>query len=65
MSGTQDSRYAGGWFGVFGGPIVIGALSLAGLLSALLLGDIGRVFSWGAVGCPIAVSAWFWLRARR
>lgn len=65
MSGTRDPRHAGGWFGVFGGPIVIGALSLAGLLSALLLGDIGRVFSWGAVGCPIAVSAWFWLRARR
>jgi hypothetical protein len=65
MSGAGAPRRAGNWFGVFGGPIVIGVLSMAGLLSALLLGDGGRVFSWIAVGCPIAVSAWFWLRARR
>jgi hypothetical protein len=63
MSG--EPRRAGRWFGVFGGPIIIGVLSLAGLLSALLLGDAGRVFSWIAVGCPIAVSAWFLFRARR
>jgi hypothetical protein len=65
MSGAGEPRRAGRWFGVFGGPIIIGVLSLAGLLSALLLGDAGRVFSWIAVGCPIAVSAWFLFRARR
>jgi hypothetical protein len=65
MSGAGEPRGAGRWFGVFGGPIIIGVMSLAGLLSALLLGDAGRVFSWLAVGCPIGVSAWFWFRARR
>lgn len=64
MSGAGEPRSIS-WFGVFGGPIIIGVLSLAGLSSALLLGDVGRVFSWMAVGCPIAVSAWFLFRARR
>jgi hypothetical protein len=64
MSGVGEPRHARR-FGVFGGPIIIGVLSLAGLLSALLLGDVGRVFSWIAVGCPIAVSVWFLFRARR
>jgi hypothetical protein len=64
MSREREPRRGGGWFDVFAGPIVIGVLSLAGLLSALLLGDIGRVFSWVAVGSPIAVSAWVFFRAR-
>jgi hypothetical protein len=52
----------GHWLRVFGAPIVIGALSLAGLLSALLAGDVGRWFSWIALALPLAVSAWVWLR---
>ena len=65
MNRARNPRRARGWFDVFGGPLIIGVLSLAGLLSALLLGDIGQVFSWVAVGSPIAVSAWFLFRARR
>ena len=41
------------WRTVFGIPIVIGLLSLAGLISALLFGQLGRYFSWIAVGSPI------------
>ncbi|MDB5501191.1 MAG: hypothetical protein JWR89_1093 [Tardiphaga sp.] len=52
------SRRAGGWLRVFGIPVVIGVLSLAGLLSALLLDEAGRVFSWFAVGLPAAIAAW-------
>jgi hypothetical protein len=37
-------------------PIFIAALSLAGLLSALLLSEIGRYFSWIAIGFPVVVS---------
>jgi hypothetical protein len=48
---------------VFGAPLLIGSASLAGLLAALLLGEIGRYLSWFAVGSPIIVVAW--LLARR
>jgi hypothetical protein len=42
----------------FGAPVVIGVLSLSGLLSALLFDGIGRYFSWIAVGMPIILVAW-------
>lgn len=50
------------WLRVFGAPIVIGVLSLIGLLSALLAGDFGRYFSWFGVGAPIAIAAWAYWR---
>lgn len=52
------------WLRVLGAPIVIGVLSLAGLMSALLAGDLGRYFSWFGVGLPIAVAAWAYWRKR-
>ncbi|MBR0801152.1 hypothetical protein JQ615_37940 [Bradyrhizobium jicamae] len=52
------------WSGVFGMPIVVATLALCGLLAALLLGDDGRRFSWLAVGSPVAIVAWVWLRLR-
>jgi hypothetical protein len=45
----------GSWVSVYGVPALIAALSLAGLLSALLLGDLGRTFSWIAVGLPVLI----------
>jgi hypothetical protein len=63
MSDPRQFKQARTWFGVFGIPIAIGVLTLAGLLSALLLGQPGRIFSWLAVGLPVAVSAWFLLRS--
>jgi hypothetical protein len=50
------------WLQVFGFPIAIGAMTLAGLLSALLLGDIGRYFAWGALALPLGISLWAYLR---
>ena len=46
------------WLRVFGAPLVIGVLTLAGLVSALLLGDVGRVFAWVALSVPLAAVAW-------
>ena len=51
------------WRSVFGAPLIFGVASLAGLLAALLLGEIGRYLSWLAVGAPVIVVAW--LVARR
>jgi hypothetical protein len=41
------------WRTVYGAPILIGLLSLVGLVSALLFGELGRYFAWIAVGWPI------------
>ena len=50
------------WSQAFGVPILVAVLTLCGLLAALLLGDGGRYFSWLAVGSPIAIVSWAWLR---
>jgi hypothetical protein len=52
------------WTGVFGAPLVVGVLSLAGLLAALLAGDFGRYFSWAAVALPVLIVTIVWLRLR-
>jgi hypothetical protein len=49
------------WRTVFGMPIIIGLLSLSGLLSALLF-ESGRSLSWIAVGFPIIIAAWVFIR---
>jgi hypothetical protein len=46
------------WRTVFGAPIIIGLLSLSGLFSALLFDQMGRYFSWIAVGSPVIVTSW-------
>lgn len=61
MSGPVSSRRPQ-WIRVFGAPILIGVLSMIGLLSALLAGDLGRYFSWFGVGLPIAVAVWAYCR---
>jgi hypothetical protein len=52
------------WLRVFGAPIIVAALSLAGLLAALLLGETGRYLSWFGVALPVMICAWAWLRVR-
>jgi len=44
---------------------VIGVLSTAGLLSALLYEGPGRYFSWLALGAPVALTGWFYARRTR
>jgi hypothetical protein len=49
---------------VFGVPILLGALSLVGLLSALLGDAAWDALSWFALGVPCAVIAWYWFVRR-
>jgi hypothetical protein len=64
MSFSGKPRRAPNWRAVFGAPLIVGFASLAGLLAALLLGEIGRCLSWLAVGSPVIVVAWLLARRR-
>lgn len=46
-------------------PVVLGVLTVSGLVSALLSdGGWGDAWSWLALGIPVAVMAWFSWRRR-
>jgi hypothetical protein len=49
---------------VFGVPLVIAAISVFGLLSALFGDGAWDAASWFALGVPLAVIAWHVVRAR-
>jgi hypothetical protein len=65
MSAARKPRSSGNWWTVYGGPLLLGVLSIAGLLSALLSEGSGRYFSWLALGTPVALTAWFFARRKR
>jgi len=65
MTAARKPRSSGNWRTVYGGPILLGVLSIAGLLTALLSEGAGRYFSWIAVGAPVVVTAWFFARRKR
>ena len=65
MTDVQKPRPSRNWWTVYGGPLLIGVLSSAGLLSALLYEGPGSYFSWLALGAPIALTAWFYARRRK
>jgi hypothetical protein len=65
MTDGRKSRSSGNWRTVYGGPLLIGVLSVAGLLSALLYAGPGRYFSWLALGAPVALTGWFFVRRKR
>jgi hypothetical protein len=65
MIDARKPRSSGNWRTVYGGPLLIGVLSVAGLLSALLYEGPGRYFSWLALGAPVALTAWFFARRKR
>ena len=65
MTAVRKSRSSGNWRAVYGGPLVLGVLSVAGLLSALLSEGSGRYFSWLALGAPVVLTAWFFARRKR
>ena len=49
---------------VFGAPFVLAVIGMFGLVAAFGFGLAGQVMCWLGVGSPIAVVAWFGLRAR-
>jgi len=65
MIAARKPRSGGHWWTVYGGPLVLGVLSIAGLLAALLSEGLGRYFSWLALGAPIVLTAWFFARRKR
>ena len=65
MTAARKSRSGGNWRAVYGGPLVLGVLLIAGLLTALLSEGAGRYFSWITVGAPVAATAWFFARRKR
>jgi hypothetical protein len=46
-------------------PIVLGVLTLSGLLTALVSDGWGDVWSWIGLGVPVAVMTWYALPLRR
>ena len=65
MTSANKPRAGGNGWRVYGGPLLLGLLSVAGLLSALLSEGAGRYFSWIGVGAPVLVTAWLFARRRR
>jgi hypothetical protein len=47
---------------IWGWPIALGLLTASGLGSALVSDTGGDVWSWFALGLPVAVMAWFAVR---
>jgi hypothetical protein len=45
-------------------PIVIGVLSMIGLIAALLSDQSGDVLAWITLAVPLAVVLWFWMPRR-
>jgi hypothetical protein len=62
MTAARKSQSGGNGWRVYGGPLLLGLLSVAGLLTALMSEGVGRYFSWIAVGAPVLVTAWFYVR---
>ena len=65
MTAARKLRSSASWRTVYGGPLVLGLLSVAGLLTALLSEGPGRYFSWIALGAPVVLTAWFFARRKR
>ena len=47
---------------LWGWPIALGLLSATGLTSALVSDAWGDIWSWLALGVPVAVMAWYAMR---
>jgi len=53
-------HHRGHFWRLWGWPIVLGVLTLFGLISALFSdGGLGDVFAWIALGIPVAAGIWF------
>lgn len=50
---------------IWGIPIVLGLLSIAGLIAALVGDGFADVLSWIALGIPLLVGIWFSLRPEK
>jgi hypothetical protein len=56
---------SGRFFAVWGMPILLGVLTIVGLVSALLGDGIWDTVSAFALGAPVLAGAWYGLRRKR
>jgi hypothetical protein len=61
----MTAREAGSLRRIFGIPLVLGVLSLVGLVAALLGDGVWDAVSWVALGTPLVVSVWAVMRDNR
>lgn len=47
---------------MWGAPVILGSLSMVGLLAALLADGLGDVVSWLTLMAPVTVVAWYSLK---
>ena len=45
-------------------PLLLGALSAAGLVAALVSDDAGDVIAWITLSIPVLAAVWYWGRPR-
>lgn len=50
---------------IWGMPILLGILSMIGLISALLEDGIWDALSWLTLGIPCLLMGWYWWRPAR
>ena len=50
---------------LWGWPLVLGVLTLTGLIAGLVSEDTGDYMAWLGLGVPVAVASWCGLRRRK
>lgn len=50
---------------LWGWPVLLGALTVTGLVSGLVADGWGDAWSWAALGVPVAIMGWHSRRRRR
>lgn len=64
MTASSAAKQPSVFWRTFRAPLAIAAITLVGLLSALIGDGPWDALSWAALALPLAVIAWCWLRAR-
>lgn len=47
---------------IWGMPLLLGLMSIAGLITALVGDDVWDVFSWLTLGIPLVIIGWFLIK---
>lgn len=62
---TAVAKHPSVFWRTFRAPLAIAAVTLVGLISALVGDGVWDALSWAALALPLAVIAFYWLRAGR
>ncbi|MCL4244087.1 MAG: hypothetical protein KJ002_03005 [Candidatus Dadabacteria bacterium] len=61
---TKPNSHNSVFLHVFGKPIILALISMAGLIAALVGDGVWDVVSWIALGYIVAVTVWYWWLAK-